>query len=108
MTPVRLPAQGPLLALNAEPMEVEPPPAPPPAAAPRRKPETLLLNAQRVSREFIFRRAALVRAVTTGETLGHLIFAMDRDRVAAVRRLWSLLTIDEFAGDPILHPGADS
>jgi hypothetical protein len=69
------PSSRPLLDLNAEPMEVELPPAP--AAAPRRQPETSsFVTAQRIFHEFSFRRAALVRAITTGETFGLSVFSI--------------------------------
>jgi hypothetical protein len=66
----------PLLDLNAEPMEVELTPAP--AAAPRGQPKTSssFVTSHRIFGEFTFRRAALVRAITTGETFGPSIFSI--------------------------------
>jgi hypothetical protein len=84
-TSSRLPAHA-LLDLNAEPMEVEPPLVP--AAALRRQPKMSLVATQRIFHGLTFRRAALVRAITTGDMFGLSIFS-----IAAAHRLWSLVNL---------------
>jgi hypothetical protein len=84
-TSSRLPAHA-LQDLNAEPMEVEPPPVP--AATLRRQPKMSLVATQRIFHGLTFRRAALVRAITTGDMFGLSIFS-----IAAAHRLWSLVDL---------------